>query len=273
MVSRKFASSMYETRVLQTALRKLLQPVSLILILLVLAAPANAATKDDNRRSLTCKSSDDERYYPILECPPVSALMRSAKISKYCKAAFKPVAIHQFKDVPLPAREVIKDYLVKRLGQNTADKLIFKAGKLIDLAALRQARPEALEFKNEIPSIILHFELMLPELRQPLYAQLYTRSDGTPIVDINLPNISVFPERARIIDTHQAFEAAIRQGLEAEKFESCAIYYYAKMEHIRYHFTQLVTGYSSSNATFKVYSIDAHTGNPTGISEGWTIVD
>jgi len=131
---------------------------------------------------------------------------------------YEPSKFKEWSSIPEPARSRIITHLKKRLGESFYSQLSLAGGEHVDLNILREKEPEYKTNRREVPAYHLWLRFSRRELGIDFYeATLTCRSDGSVITEIDLPEITKHPERAKFISTSEAVAIARRNGFDVSK--------------------------------------------------------
>jgi hypothetical protein len=172
---------------------------------------------------------------------------------------YKPSPPDGWAAIPEPARSRIKSHLTEWLGAEFFAQLSLVGGQIVDVTALHQQDPSSKNYQWEVPAYVLHLRLSLPERGIEYYdANIWCRSDGSVIQEIDLPGIAKHPETAEFISTAVAYNIAREQGIDV-KAARVDLAYRERLGVCVYLFTEK-TGQDSPNLHYKNIEINAHNG-------------
>ena len=145
--------------------------------------------------------------------------------SSISMGVYEPKGIKSLDTLPANIRLKVENHLRERLGAEYYSKLVFVSGAVIDLNELYRVEPNAKNYQWKIHSYELVFKYADPKKGlKKYYARTRLDSNGGVMADINLPEVSKYPQKANIISIDKAIEIAKERGLKPKEMNIRVLY-------------------------------------------------
>lgn len=139
--------------------------------------------------------------------------------------AYEPRSFKSLDALPANIRLKAENHLKERFGSEYYSKLAFVNGAFIDLKELYCVEPQAKNYQWKIHSYELVFRYAdSTKGLKKYYARIRLDSNGDVMAEVNLPDVSRYPQKANIISVERVVEIAKERGLRPKDMNLRILY-------------------------------------------------
>ncbi len=200
---------------------------------------------------------------PVIDANPPRNNVEVVEYRAYMK-------LESIDSLPADVQNKLDVYLANWVGKTYKSILNFKHAYVFDIDEIHSKDPDSLNYQWEIPKYSFSYCVNLPGVVPCYVAGLEMRGDGTILKDINLPPLSIHPDRMKLLSEAEVFKTALKQNFYPDipfnnhDFSiSGNLGYSRRAERFLYSFSKTTEQGSGSGAVTNFY-YDAQTGKYWG---------